>query len=159
MFFRTNANITGVSVLRQAEASGKKNRTEFSSSDSDRQAKKVKLASIRRKLRAGRRLSPDEMEFLRANDPALYEKAKAIEEERNRLRQQFSRCQSKEEAAQIKNSKIPPPSGASPENGAQQDWQEMYAAALRQEYARFAQSERYGRLPNDSKEKRLSLRI
>ena len=43
------------------------------------QAKKQKLALIRRKLKAGQKLSDEELGFLRVNDPKTYKKAKAAD--------------------------------------------------------------------------------
>jgi len=62
------------------------------------QAKKQKLALIRRKLKAGQKLSDEELGFLRVNDPKTYKKAKAADEAREELKSELKRATTKEEA-------------------------------------------------------------
>ena len=62
------------------------------------QAKKQKLALIRRKLKAGQKLSDEELGFLRVNDPKTYKKAKAADEAREELKSELKSAKTKEEA-------------------------------------------------------------
>ena len=62
------------------------------------QAKMQKLALIKRKLKAGQKLSDEELGFLRVNDPKTYKKAKAADEAREELKSELKRATTKEEA-------------------------------------------------------------
>ncbi len=57
--------------------------------------KAKRLQSIKNKLKSGQRLSPADMEYLRNNDPVLYEKAVKIAEERDVYRRDLKRCKTK----------------------------------------------------------------
>lgn len=63
-------------------------------------AQVMRGSGIKGKLRKGKKLSPSEMEYLRAHDPQLYEQAKLIEEEREKLKNKLKSCQTKEEVRQ-----------------------------------------------------------
>ena len=62
------------------------------------QAKMQKLALIKRKLKAGQKLSDEELGFLRVNDPKTYKKAKAADEAREELKSELKQAKTKEEA-------------------------------------------------------------
>lgn len=61
-------------------------------------AKQMKLRRIKNKLLNGKKLSEDEMSFLRANDPKMYKKAMHAEEAREELKAELRKAKSKEEA-------------------------------------------------------------
>lgn len=62
-----------------------------------------KLSSqIRTKLATGKKLTQEEMEFLRKNDPQTYQKAKSLEEEQKSYEEALKRCETKEDVERIK---------------------------------------------------------
>ena len=65
---------------------------------SNSQAKQMKLRRIKQKLMNGRKLSEEEMGFLRVNDPKTYKKAKHAEESREELKAELKKAKSKSEA-------------------------------------------------------------
>ena len=72
----------------------------------DRSAIRRKLERIKRKLRAGGRLSPAEKEFLRKYAPGLYREAIAAEQEREAYEARLRQCRTKEEAERVKTEKM-----------------------------------------------------
>lgn len=62
------------------------------------QAKMQKLALIKRKLKAGQKLSDEELGFLRVNDPKTYKKAKAADDAREELKDDLKKAKTKDEA-------------------------------------------------------------
>ena len=62
------------------------------------QAKAQKLALIKRKLKAGQKLTDEELGFLRVNDPKTYKKAKAADEAREELKDDLKKAKTKGEA-------------------------------------------------------------
>lgn len=65
-----------------------------------------KLERIKRKLRAGARLTASEKEFLRRYAPQLYREAVAIEREREAYEKRLKQCRTKEEAERVKTEKM-----------------------------------------------------
>ena len=61
-------------------------------------AKAQKLRRIKQKLMNGKKLSEEEMGFLRVNDPKLYKKARHAEEAREELKAELKKAKSKSEA-------------------------------------------------------------
>lgn len=61
-------------------------------------AKQAKLRRIKQKLLTGKKLSNEELGFLRVNDPKLYKKAKAVDDAREELKDELKRAKSKSEA-------------------------------------------------------------
>lgn len=62
------------------------------------QAKQQKLARIRQKLKAGQKLTDEELGFLRVNDTKTYKKAKAADDAREELKEVLKKAKSKGEA-------------------------------------------------------------
>ena len=62
------------------------------------QAKQQKLARIRQKLKAGQKLTDEELGFLRVNDPKTYKKAKSTDDAREELKSELKKAKSKGEA-------------------------------------------------------------
>lgn len=62
------------------------------------QAKQQKLARIRQKLKAGQKLTDEELGFLRVNDTKTYKKAKAADDAREELKEELKKAKSKGEA-------------------------------------------------------------
>ena len=71
--------------------------TEAAKASSDK-AKQAKLRRIKQKLMNGRKISDEEMGFLRVNDPKTYKKAKHAEEAREELKAELKKVKSKSEA-------------------------------------------------------------
>lgn len=61
-------------------------------------SKQMKLRRIKNKLLNGKKLSEDEMNFLRVNDPKTYKKAKNADEAREELKAELRKAKSKDEA-------------------------------------------------------------
>ena len=70
---------------------------EKSKKDDDRTAV-TKKSGIKQKLRRGKKLSPQELEYLRRHDEELYEKAKTTMEEREKLARALKSAKTKAEA-------------------------------------------------------------
>lgn len=62
------------------------------------QAKAQKLALIKKKLKAGQKLTDEELGFLRVNDPKTYKKAKAADDAREELKDELKKAKTKDEA-------------------------------------------------------------
>ncbi len=60
--------------------------------------KSARRSSIKQKLRRGKKLSPQDLEYLRQTDEALYEKAKTTMEEREKLERALKAAKTKAEA-------------------------------------------------------------
>lgn len=65
-----------------------------------------KVQSIQLKLYSGKKLSSQEMEYLRKNDPQAYEKAKSIAAERKAYEEKLKNCKTKEEVERAKLSSL-----------------------------------------------------
>lgn len=63
-------------------------------------ADSTKVSIIRQKLRQGRKLSANELKYLKETDESLYDKAKKAETAREELQQALKRAKSKDEARQ-----------------------------------------------------------
>ena len=72
----------------------------ISSNQSTKHSDPIKTATIKTKLKGGRKLSADEMSYLRENDPDLYRKAKGAQRAREELEKDLSSCHTKAEARQ-----------------------------------------------------------
>lgn len=59
------------------------------------------LARIMAKLKSGKKLTAEEMRFLQAEHPALYQQAARIQVMRNSLETRLKACKSKEEAQRV----------------------------------------------------------
>jgi hypothetical protein len=68
--------------------------------------KATALECISNKIRFGKRLTRDEMEFLKIHNPTLYERAVKIEKEREEHRNALRSCKTKEEARNIHIAKV-----------------------------------------------------
>jgi hypothetical protein len=64
------------------------------------------MSGIQGKMKAGLRLSANEMEYLRANAPLEYEKAKQIEREREEYKRELERCRTKEDVDKLNQRKM-----------------------------------------------------
>ncbi len=64
----------------------------------DDKTKAARKSGIKQKLRRGKKLSPQELEYLRQNDEELYKKAKTTMEEREKLERALKSAKTKAEA-------------------------------------------------------------
>ena len=64
--------------------------------------KNTVLTSIKTKVSSGRRLTPAEMRYLQANDPAAYAKAQSVATERAIYQRQLMTCRTKEDLHRFK---------------------------------------------------------
>ena len=64
----------------------------------DDEAAKQRIASIKNRLLAGKKLSQTEIDYLRDKDPKLYKKAKSADEARTELKAALKRAKTKQEA-------------------------------------------------------------
>jgi hypothetical protein len=113
------------------------------------------LQQIVGKMKMGKKLTHDEMEFLRINDPALYEKAVKIEKEREEFRRALRNCKTKEEAIKVHTMKAlqlqaeakavrDNKDGSNPTDF---EFIQMRMAAMTDEFCEFAKSKEYEELP------------
>lgn len=63
---------------------------------------KVSLSQVQAKLMSGKKLSAQEMDYLRENNPELYKKAKSIEMEREAYERELKQCRTKEDVERVK---------------------------------------------------------
>lgn len=87
-----NLNFSQTSMFKQINETTKKTADEL---------KTARLATLKSKLMAGRKLSNEEMAYLRENDEDLYKKAKHADEAREELKAELKGAKSKQEARQI----------------------------------------------------------
>ncbi len=59
---------------------------------------KQRISSIKRKLMSGKKISNEELGYLKKNDPDLYKKAKKVEESREELKADLKKAKTKAEA-------------------------------------------------------------
>lgn len=62
--------------------------------------------SLYAKLQTGKKLSAQEMDYLRTNDPVSYQKAKEIEAERESYKQELKRCRTKEDVERLRTTHV-----------------------------------------------------
>ncbi|MCL2283244.1 MAG: hypothetical protein FWC26_08000 [Fibromonadales bacterium] len=123
----------------------------------DEMVKAATLDRIVGKMKTGKRLSHDEMEYLRKHAPGLYTKAVKIEKEREELRQALRNCKTKEEAKRVQAAKALQlqaeakavhnnKDGSSPED---LEFIGMRMMAMFDEFAEFVKSSEYEEMPNE----------
>lgn len=65
-----------------------------------------RIEALRAKLKAGKRLTPEEMDFLREHAPELYVKAVRVAMEREEYERELRRAKTSEDAERIQNLKM-----------------------------------------------------
>jgi hypothetical protein len=73
---------------------------------SEDQRRGQKMSSIHGKMLAGGKLTKEEMEYLRENNPELYEKAVKIKREREQYKKELESCKSKEDVEKLNQQKL-----------------------------------------------------
>ena len=123
------------------------------------------MQQIRTKMASGKKLSSDEMEFLKENDPETYRKAKNIEMEQEAYEQELKRCKTREEVqrarlshaaaslATVKNVENDPhiPEGKKLELVMEEL---MRTNAMNDTYRKFTQSGAFRKLPTEAERKK-----
>lgn len=107
--------------------------------------KKKFVQKLYRKLESGKKLSADEMQYLRKNDPVTYAKAAKVQALRESLKKQLKSATSKEKAADIYTQAM---SRISEDDPAKKE----IMAAYDDVYKEFRKSDEYKALPNTEKE-------
>jgi hypothetical protein len=113
------------------------------------------LQRITGKLKMGKRLTYDELDFLRTHAPDLYEKALKIEKEREEFRRELRKCKTKEDARKLQTVKamqLQAEAKALPKdkNGVEMgdlDFISMRMAAISDEFSEFVKSKEFEELP------------
>lgn len=121
-----------------------------------------KLSSqIRTKLATGKRLTQEEMDYLRTHDPQTYQKAKSLEEERKSYEDALDRCETKEDVERLKMNRTA--AALSVVNSVKSNpaipesaklgiiWQELQKnKALEETINKFVESGKYAQLPTEA---------
>ncbi|MCI6553639.1 MAG: hypothetical protein MR430_08935 [Lachnospiraceae bacterium] len=104
------------------------------------ETKEAYAARVYAKARAGKKLTPEEMNFLARTDPALYQKVLRVQALKRSLESRLKSCQSKQEAEEVFSIAVSSISEMDPDR-------EMILAALEDTYREFKKSDEYRRLP------------
>lgn len=107
--------------------------------------KKSYLAKIIAKLKSGKKLTPEEMRFLQAEDPVLYQQAARVQSMRESLETRLAHATSKENATSIYTDALSHISDNDP-------MKEYLVAAYDDAMKEFKQSSDYQKLPETEKE-------
>lgn len=101
--------------------------------------------NILAKIESGKKLSSQELAYLRANDPRAYQKARRMEQKRQWLEQQMKKCKSKQEVREVVGDAITHVSEKDPDRNA-------IVATYQEAYQEFRKTAKYRRLPDTRKE-------
>jgi hypothetical protein len=101
--------------------------------------------NILAKIESGKKLSSQELAYLRVNDPMAYQKARRMEQKRQWLEQQMKKCKSKQEVREVVENAITHVSEKDPDRDA-------IIATYQEAYQEFRKTARYRRLPDTRKE-------
>lgn len=104
------------------------------------------LAHIQAKLKAGKKLTAEEMRFLQAEYPELYMQAARVQSMREAFEHQLQSCRSKEEAENVFSTSMSMVSDKDP-------MKEAIIAAYQDAYEEFKQTDAYKNLPQTEKER------
>ena len=113
-----------------------------------------RLVQIILKMKRGKKLTSDELSYLRRKDKKAYATAMRIERERDEYEKELKKCRTKEEVGRLKTSKMGSFLGEMGSAAAQKDYEavsevEMRANAISDQHACFVQGRRYRELPTD----------
>lgn len=97
------------------------------------------------KIQSGKKLTSQEMNYLRVHDPAAYRMARRMEYKRMKLEQRLKHCRSKEEVEEVFNQSM---EGISKEDPDREALMNTYQVA----YEEFKKTMQYARLPETKKE-------
>ncbi len=102
-----------------------------------------RLNRITQKMKAGKKLSAEELEFLKNNDYALYFKYIKILREREAFEEKLKNAKTKQEAADIRNITM---SGINKSSGDAEE-KEIKSAQFSEAYKEFSDSKQFSQLP------------
>ena len=125
------------------------NMTKASSVLPQADADEKKMSAIMTKAEAGRKLSHDEWEYLRAKNPVMYEKLKAIEREQKEYEKELKHCKTRDEARRLHLSKLGEVLSAAKKGD---ESALMRLNRLTRTMTDFTKSEAYHRLPTEADE-------
>lgn len=100
---------------------------------------------IMSKINAGEKLTAQELNYLRRNNPELYQKVMRLEIKRKSLEQRLKNCKSKKEAAEIISNEIANVSKKDPDR-------ELIIKVIEKTIKEFKKSAKYQSLPNKDEE-------
>lgn len=103
------------------------------------------MAKIIAKLKSGQKLTAEEMRFLQAESPALYQQAARVEAMRDALENRLKHCSSKNEATEIFSDAMSHISDDDP-------MKEYLVAAYQKVMSEYKDSREYQTLPQESEE-------
>ncbi|MBR4211338.1 MAG: hypothetical protein IKR84_02995 [Oscillibacter sp.] len=108
-----------------------------------------KMSAIMTKAQAGKKLSYDEWEYLRAKNPVMYEKLREVEKEQKAYEEELKHCKTKDEARRLHLSKLGDVLTAA-KNG---DESALFRLnRLTRTMTEFAKSDKYRELPTEAEE-------
>lgn len=125
------------------------NMTKASSVLPQADADEKKMSAIMTKAEAGRKLSHDEWEYLRAKNPVMYEKLKAIEREQKAYEKELKHCKTRDEARRLHLSKLGEVLSAAKKGD---ESALIRLNRLTRTMTDFAKSEAYHRMPTEADE-------
>jgi len=118
-----------------------------------------RLPSLRSLLTAGKRLTPEEKEYLRKHDPSLYHKAVSIEEEQRAFKRAMERARTKEDVKRLHLAKVGQYAGdissikksgaPSSAQGEAVFYTGARSAATNETYREFKSNVKYSKLPTE----------
>ena len=108
-----------------------------------------KMSAIMTKAQAGKKLSYDEWEYLRAKNPVMYEKLREVEKEQEAYEEELKRCKTKDEARRLHMSKLADILSAA-KNGDESALVRLNR--LTQTMTEFTKSDEYHELPTEAEE-------
>ncbi|MBQ6986342.1 MAG: hypothetical protein IJQ25_05065 [Oscillibacter sp.] len=108
-----------------------------------------KMSAIMTKAQAGKKLSYDEWEYLRAKNPVMYEKLREVEKEQEAYEEELKRCKTKDEARRLHMSKLADILTAA-KNGDESALVRLNR--LTQTMTEFTKSDEYHELPTEAEE-------
>lgn len=116
-------------------------------------AKRYSVEGLRNKLLMGKKLSGDEMEFLRENAPELYQKAVRVATERQDYERKLKNCKTKEDVRRLNMFTLGAHSSPG-KSGGDSEESMMITNAINDEHNTFVATKAYKELPDDWKEER-----
>ena len=120
---------------------------ENENTDIDSESREKYLSKITAKLKSGKRLKPQELEFLRKYYPYMYHTAMRVENARSALQNQLKSCRSKEAVNHVVSGQLQMLKAMKNDP----DYEYM-AAMVSREVDEFRKSSGYAKLPNTEKE-------
>lgn len=97
------------------------------------------------KMKMGKHLTEEEMNYLKVHNPIMYQKAQRAEQKKKQLEKQCARCKSKEEVNQAVSNAVSGIGDMDPDR-------EYIAAAIQETAKEVRQSAQYARLPETAEE-------